>query len=264
MAPVSGILAFSLALLGQSPLPAGLSPLPAGLNPSCAPGGNFDLSAWNLQLPTGSAGSPTSIAGSKLKGCSGYQDGGKYFFTESGDGAMVMKVPGSPSSCGCVTTPHSLHCRTELQEMNPSTGGEASWDPNASKNRLLATLTVTQADNSKYGTVIGQIHIDDNISSKPVCELYYSQNGDMTMGVEQTRSGGNEVMTHVGHVPLNTQFSYEIRYEGNKLSVGINGGAQQTLSTGQLNAPKSYFKAGNYNQGSSPSDVHFHALSVQH
>lgn len=156
----------------------------AALNSGCAPGGNFDLSKWNLQLPIGSTGSPTTISSSALQGCDGYQDPGHhYFFTESGDGALVMKVPGSPSSSGCVMTSNSKHCRTELREISPS-----SWDPNAATNRLSVTLQVAQADDSTYGTVIGQIHIDDSVSSKPVCELFYSSNGNISMGVEQTLS----------------------------------------------------------------------------
>jgi hypothetical protein len=31
-----------------------------------------------------------------------------------------MKVPGSPATSGCVTTPNSEHCRTELRELNVS------------------------------------------------------------------------------------------------------------------------------------------------
>ncbi|KAJ9300240.1 CAZyme family PL7 [Paecilomyces variotii] len=188
------------------------------LNPSCAPGGNFDLSKWNLQLPIGSAGSPTTISSSALQGCNGYQD----------------------------------------PDHHPS-----SWDPNAATNRLSATLKVTQADDSSYGTVIGQIHIDDSVSSKPVCELFYNSNGDISIGVEQTRSGGNEVVTYVDNVPVDTTFSYEIQYESNVLSVSINGGAAKTFSTYSLDAPESYFKLGNYNQGDSPSDVHF-TISTQH
>ncbi len=234
------------------------------LNASYAPGGNFDMEYWELQLPTGTTGHPDTISSSKLQGANGYEDSGHhYFFTESGDGAMVMKVPGSPSSAGCVTTPNSLHCRTELREVNPSTGSPTSWDPNAATNRLKATLAVTQADNSNYGTVIGQIHIDDSVSTKPVCELYYNSSGDLNIGVEQTRSGGNEVFTYLGNVPVGKQFSYEIEYYQNQLKVAVNGNFK-TLSTYSLNAPRSYFKAGNYNQGSSASDVHFFALTIQH
>jgi hypothetical protein len=226
------------------------------LNPSCAPGGNFDLSPWTLQLPIGSTGNPTQISASTLEGCSGWQNF-SYFFTESGDGALVMKVPGSPASSGCVTTPNSQHCRTELAENN-------SWSPNGATNVLSATLAVTVPDNSGYGTVIGQVHIDSSVSTKPVCELYYNKAGTLTMGVEQTRSGGNEVFTVVGNVPVGTTFSYKISYQSNVLSVSINGGAAKTLSTYSLDAPLSYFKAGNYNQGSDASDVHFFAISIAH
>ena len=231
----------------------------AQLNPDVPPGGNFDLSYWNLQLPTGSAGDPNTIYSSQLVGDSGYENY-SYFFTESGDGAMVMKVPGSPDDTGCVTTPNSTHCRTELAETS-------SWSPNNEPNRMYATLYVTEADPTHYGTVIGQIHIDASVSTKPVCELYYDQNGDITIGVEKTRSGDDEVYTPLTNVPVGTTFSYELKYESNTLVVNING-TWWTLDTYSLDAPLSYFKAGNYNQStdsqSGPSDVHFLALSIVH
>jgi len=230
----------------------------AALNPSCAPGGNLDLSPWELQLPIGSTGDPTTISSADLQGCDGYENY-SYFFTESGDGALVMKVPGSPSSSGCVTTTNSQHCRTELREINPS-----SWSPNDATNTLSVTLAVEVPDDSEYGTVIGQIHIDDSVSSKPVCELYYSTAGVITMGVEQTLSGGDEVFTKIGTIAVGTQFSYEISYESNVLSVSLNGGTPKVLSTYSLDAPLSYFKVGNYNQGDDASDIHFYAISVEH
>lgn len=63
----------------------------AALNANCAPGGNFDLSRWSLQLPIGSAGSPTTISSGSLQGCSGWTNS-DYFYTEGGDGALVMIV----------------------------------------------------------------------------------------------------------------------------------------------------------------------------
>jgi hypothetical protein len=234
----------------------------AQLNPDCAPGGNFDLSPWELQLPIGSTGDPETISSADLQGCSGFENF-DYFFTESGDGALVMKVPGSPSSAGCVTTPNSLHCRTELREVDPSTGVATSWSPNAATNRMIVELAVTVADNSERGTVIGQIHIDDSVSTKPVCELYYNTAGDISIGVEQTLSGGDEVFTALGNVPVGTTFTYELEYSTGLLKVAINGNFQ-TLDTFELDAPASYFKAGNYNQGSSPSDVHFFSIFVEH
>ncbi|OJJ96958.1 hypothetical protein ASPACDRAFT_81108 [Aspergillus aculeatus ATCC 16872] len=136
----------------------GLLASAAALNPSCSPGGNFDLTKWNLQLPTGSTGSPQTISGSSLAGCSGYSS--SVFYTDGSTGELVMTVPGSPSSAGCVTTPNSKHCRTEFREISPS-----SWSPNNGNNRLRVTLSVPQPDDSSHGTVIGQIHIDDSISS---------------------------------------------------------------------------------------------------
>lgn len=222
---------------------------------SCASGGTIDFSNWTLQLPTGQPGSPTSVSASQL--CKGYNS--TDFFTNTADDSLVMKVPGSPASTGCVTTKNSLHCRTELRESSPS-----SWDPNAATNRLQVKLAVITADDSSRGTVVGQIHIDDSVSSKPVCELYYNQAGLLQMGVEQTRAGGNEKYTNIGTVAVGTTFSYEIQYEGNVLSVSLNGGKAVVLDTFQLDAPKSYFKVGNYNQGDSKSEVHFFDISVQH
>lgn len=253
------LLNFVLMFLLASAIPGYTKSLEArALNPQCAPGGNFDLSVWELQLPVGSAGSPTTISTSALEGCSGYSNRG-YFFTESGDGAMVMKVPGSPSSSGCVTTPNTKFCRTELREENPS-----SWDPKAATNRLSATVSVPKPDNSNHGTVIGQIHMDSSVSSYPVAKLYYNSNGDITIGVHKSRSGGTEYYTSLGSILVGQKFSYEIRYENGSLSVSINGGAAKDVSLGNLDPPLSYFKAGNYNQGDSPSEVHFFEVAVQH
>lgn len=225
-------------------------------NPSCAPGGNFNLSKWRLQLPIGSPGSPTSISPGALSGFSGYSHP-SYFYTHKTDGSLVKKVPGSPESTGCVTTPNSKHCRTELREISPA----VSWDPWGNTNRLSATLTVVSAGGS---TVVGQVKIDDSISTKPVAELYYDNNGHITLGMAQTRAGGNQIRHAVGDVAVGQKWSYEIRYEKNVFSVRINNGAAKVITTYELNAPLSYFKVGNYLQGSSASEVRFYAIGVSH
>lgn len=249
----------SKSLLTLGSLAWGLSSLPTttATNTSCAPGGTFNLTNFKLELPTGQTGSPDTIATSALQGCSGYDS--QYFYTSqppTGRDALVMKVPGSPATSDCVTTANSKHCRTELREAHP-----ASWSPQSAVNRLAATLAVVRAGGE---TCIGQIHIEESVSVRPVCELYYRDNGDLLMGVEQTRSGGNQVSTKVGHVALNTTFSYEIRYEKGGLSVQIDDGGFQTLSTYELDSPASYFKVGNYLQGSKPSEVHFYDFAITH
>lgn len=232
------------------------------LNASCAPGGNFDLQPWELQLPIGEPGSPETISDSQLEGCSGFQDA-TYFYTATDDGAMVMYVPGGADNTGCVTTPNTHYCRTELREVDPSTGEITRWDPNAATNRLTATVSASAVDNGSHGTIIGQIHIDGDVSQYPVAKLYYASSGDLNLGVEESVDNGGTSYHHVGNVPLNNKFTYEIRYENNVLSVGINGGPQQVVNN-TLGAPLSYFKAGNYNQGTTPSSIRFYAVSIAH
>ena len=217
----------------------------------------IEFSKWTLQLPIGSPGKPQSVAGSKL---SSYADPKKeYYYIDSSTSAVVMKVPGSPAKTGCVTSTNSKHCRTEFRESSP-----ASWDPKAATNSMTATLVVVKADSSQHGTCIGQIHIDDKVSVRPVGELYYNEKGVLSMGVEHTAKGGDQTVTEVGSVPVGTKFSYTIAYEKGELSVAVNGGEKKVLSTYQLNSPPSYFKAGNYNQGDSASEVHFFGIEVKH
>ncbi|TWU71887.1 hypothetical protein ED733_000953 [Metarhizium rileyi] len=235
--------AVSLLLTTASALPATQK-----TNVLCG-SGDLDLSKWKLQLPTGTKGRPTEISPSQL--CNGYSSA---FFFRQGD-ALVMKVPGGPSSGKCVTTPNSKHCRTELRENKP-----ASWDPRGKKNRLSADLRVTQNEGE---ICIGQIHIDDAISSKPVAELYYNAAGDLAMGVNTCRTCPQK-RTPVDHVARGQRFTYEIRYEDDRLSVGIDGKAFKTLDTYDLAAPRSYFKAGNYNQGDAATTVVFYKIKTSH
>src|SRR3954453_5891150 len=82
----------------------------ATLDPTLPPGGNFNLGIWQLQLPTGSPGSPTTIPSSQLKGANGYTNP-TYFFTDKDDGSMTFFAPENG-----VTTPNSNFARTELRE----------------------------------------------------------------------------------------------------------------------------------------------------
>ncbi|KAF2822765.1 hypothetical protein CC86DRAFT_396378 [Ophiobolus disseminans] len=194
---------------------------------SCAPGGILDLGVVTLQLPTGSEGKVDTISSARLAGCDGWRSK-EYFYTERG--ALVTKVPGSSNSSGCVTTLNSKHCRTELRD---------------SINRLKVQLAVTEPDDSKSGTVIGQVKVDDEVSKKPVAELFYSNDVMLKLGVSQ--------------IP-----DYELKYQVGKLSIKIGASKEQIMDTGQISSPKSYFKVGNYNQGNSPSEVRFYRMEVQH
>ncbi len=228
------------------------SPPPGSLSGTAAPGRNFDLSVWELQLPIGSTGNPTTISNAELE--EGFQD--EYFFTNSSDGALGMKDPG----VDCVTTSNSSHCRTELREVNTD-GTAASWSPTG-VNKLDAILAVEAAGG---GVVIGQLHFDDSVSIKPLAQLYYDDSGNISVGVEQSTAGGNEVMTQLGNVPLGISFSYEFNYSSNQLSISINNAAPVSLGiNSSLVGLPVYFKAGDYGQATEASDVHFFALKLTH
>ena len=229
----------------------------AALNPSCHPGGNFDLSKWQLQLPYGDNGTPKTVSPADLEGCSGFEDPGhQYFFTESGDGAMVMKAPGSPDQTGCLTTSGSEHCRTEFGEL-------ANWSPTSGTNRLFADLLGTNV----HSICIGQVFQSDSGYNKPFAELYYGSDGTVQFGTElQAEGGQGQDLQPIGTVPVGTRFTYEVRFEGGILLARLNGDPFKTVTT-HFTTPKAFFKAGNYNQDTTTTDtgdMHFFQLVITH
>jgi alginate lyase len=252
--------AAACALAATGALLAGQAAMAApALNTGVAPGGNFTLSVWELQEPTGSPGSPTTISPSRLKGASGYQD--KYFYTDSSDGSMTFWDPENG-----VHTPNSNYSRSELREMN-SNGSAASWGLPGT-HKLSATVKITKVPSS---VCVGQIHASEGSgTTKPLIELYYHSNGDIVAGIENGPGGGQTPHT-VGHVSLNTKWSYVISVTGgNTINIQINGGSTQkfAIPSGWNGYPQ-YFKAGDYNQtassdGSKGATVHFYALTVSH
>src|SRR4051794_237234 len=230
----------------------------ASLNPDVAPGGNFNLSVWSLQLPIGSPGSPTTIGPGQLKGANGYTNP-TYFFTDKNDGSMTFWDPEKG-----VTTPNSNYARTELREMNAN-GGAADWTL-AGRHTLSATLRIVSVTKN---VCVGQVHLGSGGSStKPLLELYYHSNGDIVLGTENSPSGGQT--THsVGHVSVSTQWSYVINVTGNKINLTVDGSKTSYSIPSSFNAYRQYFKAGDYNQSSSSSTtkgtkVKFYALNVSH
>jgi hypothetical protein len=231
----------------------------AALDPKCAPGGNFDMSFWNLQLPTGKSGKIDIIKSADLQGCDGYTDSN--FFTDKSTSEIVFLAPGNPSLTGCATTSGSTHCRTELREVDSKTGKDAAWSPKG-KNTLTVSMIVDKADDGTHGTAIGQVFA--SAASKPLAEMYYSQSGNIVVGVKPNESAG-QIITTVGKVPVGTRFQYTLSYSADVLSVTINGKVT-TLSTYEWKSPKCYFKSGNYNQGKSAasSKVRISAIKVSH
>ncbi|HEX3791678.1 MAG TPA: polysaccharide lyase family 7 protein [Pseudonocardiaceae bacterium] len=258
----AGVLAIALLVpvFAVNSADAAAAPVAApALSPSIAPGGNFDLSRWELQLPTGSAGSPTTISPAKLEGSSGFQD--SYFYTNTSDGSMEFWDPENG-----VTTPNSSYSRSELREMNTD-GSAAAWSIPGT-HTLSATVKATQVPNH---VCVGQIHLGDNSgSTKPLLELFYYSNGDIKMAIEQTPAGGNEIQYTVGNVPLGTPWSYVIGLSGsNTISLTLNGTKHTWALPSAFNGYTMYFKAGDYDQSTGSSStvgarVQFYALSIHH
>jgi hypothetical protein len=232
------------------------------LNPNVAPGGNFDLSVWELQEPVGSPGSPTTFVSSQLAGPTGHQD--TYFFTDSTDGSMTFWDPENG-----VTTPNSSYPRSELREMTAS-GAAANWLPPGT-HTLSATVKASVIPDH---VAVGQIHLGTGTpaSTKPLLELFYYSSGEIEIGIEQTPAGGNEQLTKVGSVPLGTKWSYVIGLSGNTISLTINGGTVQTFPmSSTFDQEGMYFKAGDYDQTADSSaaptvgaKVQFYALTIFH
>ncbi|MFE4696900.1 polysaccharide lyase family 7 protein [Streptomyces sp. NPDC056738] len=227
-------------------------------DPNVAPGGNFDLSVWQLQEPVGSPGSPTTISSARLQGANGFQDA--YFYTDTRDGAMTFWAPEKG-----VTTPNSSYARSELREMNRG-GGAADWSLSGS-HRLSATLRVVSVTSN---VCVGQIHLGSGGSStKPLVELYYRASGDIVVGTENAPSGGQTTHT-VGHVAVGKTWTYTIAVSGgNTIDLTVNGSTTHYAIPSSFFPYKQYFKAGSYNQSSSQSTtkgarVAFYGLNVSH
>jgi hypothetical protein len=228
------------------------------LNPNVSPGGNFNLAIWQLQLPIGSPGAPTTIQPAQLKGASGYSNPA-YFWTDKNDGSMTFWAPEKG-----VTTPNSNYARSELREMN-SNGSAADWTL-AGNHTLSAELRVVSVTSN---VCVGQVHLGSGGSStKPLLELYYRSNGDIYLGTENSPDGG-QTLHYITNVAIGAHFTYVINVTGNKINLTVNGAKTSYSIPSSFNAYKQYFKAGSYNQSSSSSTtngakVKFYSLTVSH
>ncbi|TVY11372.1 polysaccharide lyase family 7 protein [Paenibacillus cremeus] len=223
------------------------------LNPSFAPGGNFDLSKWELQLPTGSKF--TTISSGKLQGPSGYQD--LYFYTDKTDGSMTFMCPTTGT-----TSSGSLHPRTEFREI---TSGWAT----SGTNIMTVIEKVTQVPGN---TAIGQIFQAPPSPSKPLLEVQYTKDGSLKLMLEDTNKGGSSTIHPIGNVPLGKPFTYSLSLTGTTITVTIDGKASTFTMPPSFEGEHFYFKVGNYDQtakagapGATPGTiVQVYSLNVTH
>ena len=175
---------------------------------------------------------------------------------------MVTKAPGYSKDTQCIKWDQSEHCRTEFREVVP-----AKWDPNTASGTHRMHVKLLGARGKSV--CIGQVFQVDNGANKPFAELYYSSDGTLTMGVARCKGGVKEDpqncqqhMQPLGKVPLNTIFTYDIRFEKGKLWAGINGDVRQ-LET-HFSTPKASFKMGNYNQETDEASIHVFEFTTEH
>ncbi|MDB5802244.1 MAG: Alginate lyase 2 [Rhodocyclales bacterium] len=230
------------------------------------PASVLSLAHWTLQLPTGSAGSPTTISAATLVG--GYTSA--YFKYDNTDGTPAVAFFAPDNG---VTTANSTHPRSELREMQSNGTTAANWDPfDAKTHTLKATIKVTDA---RHRLCIGQIHIGTVLrgshaaSTKPLMELYYETNGNMKVGLNGSPTAG-QTETSIATVAVNTKFTYQITVAAKTVKVYINGSQvySKAVPSGFTDYGM-YFKAGDYNQTTSYSAStgtkdKFYTLSLSH
>jgi hypothetical protein len=216
-----------------------------------APGQNFNLGGYTLQLPTGAQGSVDTKSGAQLE--AGFTD--SHYFYSGSDGAMVMMDP----RVG-YTTSGSKHPRTELRE-------NATWTTGGT-NLLDASLAVTKVPGT---TAVAQI-FQGTGPSKPLCELQYSASGAVKLFLENTNEGGSSTTTTITTVPLGNKFTYQLKLSGKTITVKVNGTTKTFTMDDSFVGEKFYFKAGNYDQTATQGTpqtaegtvVKFYTLKITH
>ncbi|MFZ4874000.1 polysaccharide lyase family 7 protein [Janthinobacterium sp. Mn2066] len=222
------------------------------LNPGRAPGSNFNLAPFTLQLPSGSSGNVDTVSGASL--AAGYVNP-SYFYTDSSDGALVMVDPTQGW-----TTSGSQHPRTEMRE-------NATWHTHG-VNKLDATVAVAQVPSK---TTVGQI-FQGSGPSKPLCELQVTAGGAVNLLLENTNQGGSAQTYPIGSVSVGSRFNYELSLTGSTITVTVNGTVKTFTMDASFNGESFYFKAGNYDQSAvsgtpltTPGTiVKFYALALTH
>ena len=184
---------------------------------AATPANVLSFAHWTLQLPIGSAGSPTTITSASL--VAGFTDA--YFLYDNSDGTPAVAFFAPDNG---VTTSNSEHPRSELREMQSDGTTPANWDPfDAKTHTMKTTLKVTDA---RHRLCIGQIHIGTVLrgthaaSTKPLMELYYETNGGLTVGLNGSPTAG-QTETSIGTVAVGTKFSYQITINSGQDADGL-------------------------------------------
>jgi hypothetical protein len=204
---------------------------------------SIDYSIWELQLPTGSGNSPTTISPSKLR--AGYTDA---YFYQAPDGGQMFMDPATG-----ITTSGSAHCRTEMREMKV-TGSEAAWS-------ATGTNTMTVTGKVVKGSSVTVAQVFDGGGGNTLCELQFNGKG-FSLLYEESKGAGSTVGLDTT-VALNAKYTFTLSLSNGVLTVTVNG-KQVYTHTPSADTVKStfYFKVGNYDQDTSAGPASTTAHSI--
>jgi hypothetical protein len=226
------------------------------LDPAKAPGGNFDLSHWKLDLPDANA---SELLPSQLM--AGYANF-PYFYTAA-DGAMAFWCPVNGG-----TTSGSSFPRSELRELLDPSNDNVNWK-GFGLNSLNAQCKVGQVP-STGKTVIGQIHSFTG-NAYPLIKLQFN-NGIVEALVKESPNSDTDSHFTFGNIGLGKLITYEIKLTDGLLSMTVNG-TNQSVNVFKTDPAWTnqtlYYKAGDYCQDNSGTSsegaaVAFYYLNVVH
>jgi Alginate lyase len=196
----------------------------------------IDFSIWQLQLPTGTGTSPTTVSPAEL--AAGFSDA---YFYRAADGGQIFMDPATG-----VTTSGSQHCRTELRELTRD-GIAAAW-ASSGTNRLTVSGKVRAVGGGTGGHVtVGQVFNDTD--SIPLFELEYATKlGGFEGLYEETKGGGTTTNLAAPTAP-NAPYTFELELSASVLTVRLNGNVvYMKTPSAALGAKRFYFKLGAYDQ----------------
>jgi hypothetical protein len=203
----------------------------------------INLSMWYLELPTGSGTSPTTIPGSQL--AAGFSDA---YFYRAADGGQIFMDPATG-----ITTPGSVHCRTELHEED-SSGQGADW-ASSGTNTMTVSGTVLQVGGGSSGDVtIAQVFNDTD--SITLSELQYNVGrGGLELFYEEAKGNGGETDLKTP-ISLGSRYTFILDFSKGVLTVTVNG--KQVYShkpSSAVSGNQFFFKVGNYDQTASAGPI---------
>jgi poly(beta-D-mannuronate) lyase len=222
-------------------------PGPGGL-----PADVLDLSSWKLTLPVGSGDDEDEAEEIKQPDLATFSD--DRFFTTNGDGSgVVFRAP-----AGGATTSGSGYPRSELREMKPGGGSEASWSNTSGTHVMTVKQAITKAPERKAEVVAGQIHDDED-------DVVMVRLEKKRLFVE---ADGDDIGTLDADYDLGTTFTTVMKATSDGIEVTYND--SKTVRYDKV-GDGYYFKAGCYTQSNSDHDdddalgeVVVYALDVEH